>query len=275
MMILRTLLLGMAAALCLALPGRAEPTMPCSPAEDTASSPTPLPHVATGLRPGGTLNVLAVGSANLFKPEASFAPGSLLNQSVQGATQTSVPPAQVMTEAASSTSFPQQMAAALEKLVPGTTVRVTTRGGRGLSATDQLALLTDLVAKEQFQLVLWQTGTVEAVRNLPPSEFAQTLTDGVEKATRSGADIVLIDPQFSRFLQTNSNIEPYEQAFQTVASIPNVAFFRRFDMMRNWVGNGQIDLERTPKAGRLAAVEHLHECLGRELARLIYAGARS
>lgn len=271
----RTLPLVLLAVLCLSVPGRAEPASPCNQGDDANGSATPLPHVATALKPGGTLNVLAIGSANLFKPEASFAPGSIINQSVQGATQTTVPPAQVMTEAASNTSFPQQMAMTLEKLVPGAAVRVTTRGGRGLSAADQLALLTDLVATEKFQLVLWQTGTVEAVRNLPPSEFAQTLTDGVEKATHSGADIVLIDPQFSRFLQTNSNIEPYEQAFQTVASIPNVAFFHRFDLMRNWVSNGLIDLERTPKAGRLAAVEQLHQCLGRELARLVYAGTRS
>ena len=128
---------------------------------------------------------------------------------------------------------------------------------------------------DKFQLVLWQTGTVEAVRNLPPSEFAQTLSDGVEKAIAVGADVVLVDPQFSRFLQTNSNIDPYEQAFQVVGSMPNVLLFHRFDLMRSWVNDGQIDLERTAKANRLTAVEQLHACLGMQLARLVLGGSRS
>ncbi len=254
----------------------AEPaTSKCSAPDDAAGTSSPLPHVAEALRPGGTLNILAIGSANLFRPEASLAPSSLLGQSLKGATKSTIPPAQVMTDAPSNTAFPQQMAAAIEKAVAGVTVKVTVRGGRGLSATDQLQLLTDMLDHEKFQLVLWQTGTVEAVRNLPPSEFAQTLADGVEKTIQSGADLVLVDPQFSRFLQTNSNIDPYEQAFQFVGSLPNVLLFHRFDLMRSWVNDGQIDLERTPKANRLTAVEQLHACLGVQLARLVLSGARS
>lgn len=252
-----------------------QPELKCSTPDDAAGVPTPLPHVAETLRPGATLNILAIGSANLFRPEASLAPTSLLGQSLQGATKTTLPSAQVITDAPSGTAFPQQMAAALEKAVPGVTVKVTVRGGRGLSATDQLQLLSQMLEHEKFQLILWQTGTVEAVRNLPPSEFAQTLSDGVEKTIQAGADVVLVDPQFSRFLQTNSNIDPYEQAFQFVGSMPNVLLFHRFDLMRSWVNDGQIDLERTPKSNRLTAVEQLHACLGMQLARLILGGARS
>ena len=267
------LFLGLAAAPLAALAD--QPAPKCAVPDDAAGSSTPLPHVSDVLRPGQTLNVLAIGSANLFRPEASIAPGSLLGQSFQGATKSTVPTAQVMTDAPSNTAFPQQMAAALEKAVPGVTVTITVRGGRGLSATDQLQLLSDMVDRDKFQLVLWQTGTVEAVRNFPPSEFAQTLSEGVEKSTKSGADIVLIDPQFSRFLQTNSNIDPYEQAFQVVGSMPNVLLFHRFDLMRSWVNDGQVDLERTAKVNRVSAVEQLHACLGMQLARLVLAGARS
>ncbi len=251
------------------------PAAKCTTPDDAAGTSTPLPHVGEALRPGATLNVLAIGSANLFRPEASLAPGSLLGQSFQGATKTTVPSAQVMTDAPSGTAFPQQMASAIEKAVPGVTVTMTVRGGRGLSANDQLHLLSDMLEHEKFQLVLWQTGTVEAVRNLPPSEFAQTLSDGVEKINQAGADLVLVDPQFSRFLQTNSNIDPYEQAFQFVGSMPNVLLFHRFDLMRSWVNEGQIDLERTPKPERLTAVQQLHACLGMQLARLVLGGARS
>ena len=262
---------GLASGSARAVPIPAKCLMP----DDAAGTPAPLPHVAAALQAGGTLNVLAIGSANLFKPEASLAPGTLIAQSVAGAPTSTVPAAQLITDAPSSTAFPQQMAMTLERLVPGATVKMTVRGGRGLSATDHLKLMSEMLDQGKYQLVLWQTGTVEAVRNFPPSEFAQILAEGVEKVAQAQADLVLVDPQFSRFLQTNSNIEPYEQAFSMVGSMPNVLVFRRFDLMRSWVNDGQIDLERTPKANRLQAVEQLHACLGGQLARLVISGTRS
>ena len=86
---------------------------------------------------------------------------------------------------------------------------------------------------------------------------------------------MLIDPQYSRFLQTNTNLEPYTQALLQAASMPGVVLFRRFDLMRAWVNEGQLDLERTPKADRKRAVEALHACLGRYLSRLVLESSRS
>ena len=123
--------------------------------------------------------------------------------------------------------------------------------------------------------MLWQTGTVEAVRNIPPGEFSQTLSDGAEAVTAAGANLVLVDPQFSRFLQTSSNVEPYEQALQQVAAMPGVVLFRRYDLMRAWANDGQIDLERTPRSDRQKVIETLHTCLGKHLARLIIDSAHS
>lgn len=264
-----------AALLCCGL-GYAGPARnQCEAPDDAAGVVTPLPHVAAALKPGSTLDVLAIGSASLFGPEASLAPGSLTNQAVNGANATSTPTTQIITAASSESAFPQQMAKTLETAVPGAKVSVTVRGGRGLSAVDQLSLLEEALAHGHYALVIWQTGTVEAVRNTPPGEFGQTLADGAARVDSAGADLVLIDPQFSRFLQTNSNIEPYEQAFQHLGSLPGVLLFHRFDLMRSWVNEGQIDLERTPKAERKRAVEQLHACLGAHLARMVLGGARS
>ena len=104
-------------------------------------------------------------------------------------------------------------------------------------------------------------------------EFGQTLSDGAEAVTAAGADLVLVDPQFSRFLQTSSNVEPYEQALQQVAAMPGVVLFRRYDLMRAWANDGQIDLERTPRSDRQKAIETLHACIGKHLARLIIDSA--
>jgi hypothetical protein len=89
----------------------------------------------------------------------------------------------------------------------------------------------------------------------------------------AGGDLVLIDPQFSRFLRANTDLDPYEGALQQVATMPGVTLFPRFELMRAWANEGRIDLERTAKADRDKALERLHKCLGQALARFVLSAA--
>ena len=211
----------------------------------------------------------------MFGPDATLQPGTVTSQAISRTPVATAPPTQPLSAVSTEGAFPRKMATALQEAVPGLTVEVVLRGGRGLSAPEMLNLINAELKTSSFQLVLWQTGTVEAVRNTPPGEFAQTLSEGAEAVEAAGANLVLIDPQYSRFLQTNSNLDPYIQALQQAAAMPGVALFRRFDLMRAWASDGQIDLERTSRANRRMMVETLHSCLGAHLARMVLAGARS
>ena len=246
---------------------------PCQAPDDTAGVVAALPRVALALQSGVALNVLAVGSATMFGPDASLVPGTVTSQSLGGGSAPLM--AKLFTGPASDRAFPLQMAKALQGAVPGLEVNITVRGGRSLLATDMLDIIRAELGAHHYDLVVWQTGTVEAVRNIPPGEFGQTLSDGAEAVAAAGANLVLVDPQFSRFLQTNSNLEPYEQGLQQVAAMPGVVLFRRYDLMRAWANDNQIDLERTPRSDRQKVIETLHTCLGRHLARLVLDSARS
>lgn len=264
----------LAALGCFCSAGLAANSNRCEASPEIAGLASPLPQVATVLKPGATLSILAVGSASLFGPEATLVPGTLTTQAI-GGSATTIPPPPLASNQPTESAFPLQMVRALEDAVPGLKVNLTVRGGRSMSAADLLELLQAALAEHKYQLVIWQTGTVEAVRNIPPGDFAQSLSDGAALVQAAGADLVLVDPQWSRFLQTNSNFEPYEQALQQLASLPGVILFHRFDLMRSWANDGQIDLERTPKGQRKRAAQQLHACLGVELARLILSGARA
>lgn len=261
-------LLGLLAA----LPATAMPER-CAAPDDTAGTAEEMPHVSASLRAGQRLDVLAVGSATVFSPEAALTPGTVTGKAL-GLLQPADAPRAKPSPDVSERAFPQQMAAALRSAVPGAEVRVAVRGGRGMSASDMLEVLRAELGTHPYQLVIWQTGTVEAVRNLPPADFAQTLSDGAALVQDAGADLVLVDPQFSRFLRTNANLDPYTQTLQQVAAMSGVLLFHRYDLMQTWVNEGQIDLERTPKAERQKAVEALHACLGAHLARLVLASIR-
>lgn len=249
-------------------------TDPCPLGDEVTGLSGDLAHVGARLQSAKHLDVLAIGSATMFGPEASLAPGTITSQALIAGAGPLVATSTLLSQPPSERAFPLQMAKHLRALLPGLEVQVTVRGGRGLLASEMLDLMRKELAAQRYDLVIWQTGTVEAVRNLPPGEFGQTLSDGAQAVLDAGADLVLVDPQYSRFLQTNSNLDPYFQALQQVDAMPGVVLFHRFDLMRGWANDGGIDLERTSRSDREKAVGTLHACLGRHLARLVAASLR-
>jgi acyl-CoA thioesterase I len=254
----------LAAVLLVAAPSFAADAADCSAPDTLTPAAAPLPHVTPALKPGGHLDVLVVGSATVFSPSALQRPrlGLLL-----GLGPAKPPPPPVVT-------FPLQMANLLRDKYPGLDVRVTVKGGRGMSAADMLDIIHAEIAAHPYQLVIWQTGTVEAIKHVPVGRFAQTLSEGAAAVTQAGADLVLVDPQFSEFLHTHANIDPYVRAMQQAAARPNTLLFHRFDLTRFWAEDGRIDLERTPVGQRTKMISMLHACLGEKLAGMLDAAAR-
>jgi hypothetical protein len=219
------------------------PAACAAPAELTASD-IGLPHVAAALKAGKQLDVFAIGSATMQGPRGE----------PEG-------------------SIPSYMTGQLRAAYPGLDIHLTVRGSRGLTAADMLAIMKREIVAGHFQLVLWQTATVEAVRGLPPEELLATLGDGATLVREAGADLVLVDPQYSRFLRANANLDPYFDVMRQAADEPGVSLFHRFDLMKYWVDADQIDLERAGKAERQKVADTLHECVGHALAAFIVQGA--
>ena len=274
MKILRAALLLPLLAFLAAGPGRAADTTAdrCQTAAEYQEAQAPLPLLAAAIA-ARKLDLLVIGSATVFGPEASMQPGSVTRQSMTGV-RSERPPASAVPGGATATSFPLQMTQALREAMPGLAVEMTIQGGRGMPATEMLELMRQELLKKPYQLVIWQTGTIEAVRNVPPGEFYETLAAGVAVAQDAKADLVLVDQQYSRFLQSHTNLEPYAQSMQQAAALPGAVLFHRLDIMRGWANDGQIDLEQAPKGQRRATVALLHACLGRQLAKFLLNAAR-
>ena len=241
----------------------------CAAPDDLTANVAPLSHVAAVLKSGGALDVLTVGSATVFSPDETLKPGTITGQALGLGAVSRTSELPMPTDSA----FPLQMAHDLQQADPKLAVNVTVRGGRGMTAVEMVDIIRQELGSHHYQLVVWQTGTVEAVHNMPAGEFYQTLQDGAAVISAAGADLVFVDPQYSRFLHANTDLEPYSQAMQQIAALPDAMLFPRFELMRYWVNEGQIDLERTAKPQRLATVEALHVCLGQHLATMILQAA--
>ncbi|MGI4978279.1 MAG: hypothetical protein ACRYG6_15180 [Janthinobacterium lividum] len=257
----------------------AEPACPARP--DLMPAAEALPNLAAVLHPGGRLSILVVGSATVFGPEASLAPGTLTSRTLRvaapaaGGQGAAAPagagaPGTPAPERPSEASFPMRMKAALEARVPGLVVSLSVQGGRSLTAEDMLApLRAGLAGPRPPQLVIWQTGTVDAVRNVPPGQFNQALSDGTDATMEAHADLILVDPQFSRFLQANADLPPYFSALRNAAALPGVVLFPRFELMQSWSEAGGLDIENAEPEDALRSVETLHACLGTLLAAMV------
>jgi hypothetical protein len=215
------------------------PEAPCPPDPPGLVPAEPLAAFAAALRPGATVDLLAVGSASTVAADG----------------------------------YATAMLAALQAARPGVTFRLTQRGGRGQDAATTLHLLATALATSRYSLVVWQAGTVDAVRGLQPDDLASTLDAGADLTRRHGADLVLVDPQFSRFLRANVDLEPYETALQMAAAEPQVSLFPRYELMQGWVDDDGPDPERATTArGQHAAAVLLRRCVGAALARFVLAG---
>lgn len=223
----------------------APPSEACEAPAEFTQPDEPLPHLRAALEGHEPVAVLAIGSGTTVG-EVNGTPGA---------------------------SFPYRMIDALRLAKPETTFELTVRGGRNLTAEAMLPLVKAELSHRHFALVLWQTGTVEAVRGLQPDSMRAVLQEGVETIQEAGGDVVLIDSQFSRFLRANTDLDPYQSVMQQVATLPGVVLFHRFDLMRGWVSDGRIDLERVRKPDREKAVSLLNTCLGEALSNFALDGA--
>ncbi len=222
----------------------AEP-QPCAAAPQFVTPQKPLGPLKAAIEAGGPVNILAVGSASTTGAKDAQPDGA----------------------------FPYRMLDALRADLPQVTFHLTVRGGRGMSAEQMLPLVKDQVRQAPTQLVLWQTGTVEAIHAMRANRMREVLREGLDAIRQAGGSLVLIDPQFSRALRANTDIEPYETELLLVAGLPDAALFHRYELTRAWALQGRIDPERATTDARAAVLARLNTCLGQALARYVLSGA--
>jgi hypothetical protein len=134
------------------------------------------------------------------------------------------------------------------------------------TATEMVAILKKLTLDAKADLVVWQTGTVDAMRGIDPDEFHDTLEAGVAAIRAAGADVILVNMQYSPRTETMIAVQAYADAMHSVAQQQDVPLFDRLAAMKHWNENGTFDLSSRDRS-RLA--ETVHDCLGRTLAALI------
>jgi len=168
-------------------------------------------------------------------------------------------------------AYPARLEASLKQRLPGVAVKVVTLVRTRMTAADLAAGMSKLLVDEKPDLVIWQTGTLDAIRRVDPDEFRTALDEGVETLQKGGADVILMNMQFSPRTDIMVDLAPYADSMRAVAQQHEAPLFDRLAIMRHWSDNGIFDLYAAGNDNVLA--HRVHDCLGRGIAVMIMEAA--
>jgi lysophospholipase L1-like esterase len=181
--------------------------VPCLQPKGGPKSLGSLPHVAGKLAAGEPVVIIAFGSSST---------------NGYGATSPEF-------------AYPHRLAAQLRRQYPTAAITVVIRGKGGEDAPEMMKRLQTEVIDMKPDLVIWQVGTNAVLRNLDPAETARLVEDGVGRIQAAGADIVLVDPQYSpRVNEHPESASRMVRLLGKVAELRHIGVFPRFEVMRDW-----------------------------------------
>lgn len=170
-----------------------------------------------------------------------------------------------------SVAFPARLEAALKKRLPKLDISLVTLTKPRQTAAEMSDSIEKLIVDEKPNLVVWQTGTYDALKGVDPEEFRSSISDGVEALHTRGADVVLVNMQYSPRTESMIALGAYLDNMRWVAREREVPLFDRNAIMRHWNDVGAIDLYAATKD--VSTAKKVHDCIGRALAAMIIDSA--
>jgi hypothetical protein len=174
--------------------------------------------------------------------------------------------------AAEGTAYPGRLQSFLREKLPTATVNVTIELQPKKTAEEVAAGLGKLVEERKPVLVIWQTGTYDAIKSIDPDDFRSAIDEGVAAVQEAGADVLLMNLQYSPRTETMITPAPYLDNMRVVAQQHDIPLFDRFAIMRQWNESGEFDLFSTSHGIDLA--KRVHNCLARALSTFVIDAAR-
>jgi lysophospholipase L1-like esterase len=239
-----TLILAIVASVALVHGAAAAETAPsCDVPESLLPSDVDLTRVASAVKDHHRLDITVVGSASsaLAGPDgARFA-------------------------------YPAQLEQALRERLPGNEINVRAHIQSRQTTADMAASLANIVAEDRPVLVIWQAGTVDALRGVEPDDFHNSLDQGLDAIAGGNADAMLMNMQYSPRTESMLNVSAYADVMRWVAEQRDILLFDRLAIMHYWSDEGTFDLYAATAGYAMA--HRVHECIGRALAsQIISAG---
>jgi acyl-CoA thioesterase-1 len=171
------------------------------------------------------------------------------------------------------TNYPSRLQAELKQRFPGHPITVINRGIGGEEIGDMLKRIDKAVVAVKPDLVVWQLGTNSVIRNHPLLDHGAAIRAGLNKIRATGADVVLIDPQFAPKVIAKPDAAHMVALIAMTAKQENVDLFPRYAMMRRWHDVDYLSFKTFVSADGLHMNDWSYACLAKGLGMAIAEAA--
>src|SRR5262249_31306213 len=110
-----------------------------------------------------------------------------------------------------------------------------------------------------------------AIDAVTTEDFRSSLENGIDNIQAAGADVILMNMQYSPRTASMLDVSAYADVMRHVAQQRNAVLFDRLAIMQYWNDNGTFDLYAATKKYDMA--RQGHECICPALALLITTAA--
>ena len=204
-----------------------------------------LPRTVAALIKGDAVSIVAVGGA------------STLGRAAGSADKT----------------WPARLAQALASRFPKARISVFNVGVLRDTAAMMVARFGRDVLAHKPTLVIWETGTTDAVRSTDIDAFRETVQKGIADLRAAVPEVILMDMQYSQRSELIVNLNRYVTLLRGVADMEDVPLFPRHDIMRGWSESGVFDYGIIGREARRDLAQRVYGCIGQAMADFITRGA--
>ncbi len=192
----RLLFAGLVGMALMSAPAHAKPAAPTGPT---------LPHVAGRIGHAAPLRIVAFGSSSTEGVGAS----------------------------SPAATYPSRLQVWLRGVLHDR-VDVLNAGIGGEDSDDMARRIPGVIAQKP-DLIIWQTGSNDPLRDVPLQRFVDRTRDGILAMRRAGIDVMLMEPQDCAVLRAHPGSLAYRDAVRQLASDMGVPLVRRYDLMHAWI----------------------------------------
>ena len=173
----------------------------------------------------------------------------------------------------SAAAYPARLEALLKERFPDTAIKVLNRGVNGEDAAEMLVRFERDVIAAKPDLILWQVGTNALLRNPEIAGQAALIRLGIERLKATGADVVLIDPQYAPAVIAKPQARRMVELIHAKAHEERAGVLRRFALMRSWYESRHMAFADFVSPDGLHLNDWSYDCIARQLAGAIDAAA--
>jgi lysophospholipase L1-like esterase len=170
-------------------------------------------------------------------------------------------------------AYPAQLQLDLAQAMPMLSIQVVNRGIGGEDVDDMMARLQSDVLSRRPDLVIWQTGSNDPMRNVPLDRFATETRAGIAAIRAAGAKVMLMEPQWCPKLDATTGATSFRDSVRQIGAELGVPVIRRSDLMHRWVAEGRISREDMIAPDGLHMTDRGYALLARDVAQEILKDA--